>query len=97
MGTNTFHKFGYKVNKAVKGRKADDHLTLKVREEGWYPVNGKTETYTNETKVKIEKNEELIRDFSDPEFINKAKWKDCFYDFAERYRNGRVSSTDDYF
>ena len=68
-----------------------------MREEGWYPVNGKTETYTNETKVKIEKNEELIRDFSDPEFIKKATWKDCFYDFAERYRNGRVSSTDDYF
>ena len=45
---------------------------------------------------KLKENKELIKDFTDSEFIKKATWKDCLYDFSERYKQEKVKSVDVY-
>ena len=39
----------------------------------------------------------LIRDFEDKEFMRKAVWKDCYYDFAARYKRGDATNVEEYF
>ena len=46
---------------------------------------------------KLQENESLIKNFADPEFVKKATWKDCLYDFSERYKTQLVDSVEDYF
>ena len=57
MGTTRFGNYGYIVSRAVNGMKAEDYLTVKVRDDSWIPVNNKTVDYAIEIKERLDEND----------------------------------------
>ena len=85
------------VKDQAHGTAANAKFDAAVVDDAWIPVNDVTKKYYDENVTKIEKNQSLLKDLDDLEFQEKATMQDLYFDFATRYENGDVESSDKYF
>ena len=85
------------ISSLSTGSNALPKLEAYVNLDHWLPLNAKTKKYVEDNKARLLSMKNLELDLESDISMKDKTYKDLLYDFAVKFRNGRVDGVEEYF